>query len=256
MKLDLEKAFVYIFKDPSWTNKLIAGAGIVTIMYLFSLLPVFVYIVSMSIPLMTISLFLSFVVIFFLNCAVSGFVAETANKRINYRNSILPDWSKFGRLSLSGLKYFIGYFLYSVPVLILVVLFLVLFVFYLGQGLGIAGFNNTFVFMLMVLLGAIFLFSMVLYSIFFPLMMVSFYKDLKIISFVDFKSAFTLLKNNHSNYFVVILLFIAFNILFQIICSFLVVTILGAVLIPFLYFYMYLVVAEVLAQFILVARED
>lgn len=256
MKLDLEKAFTFVFKDNSWANKLIAGAGIVISMYLIFLIPILVYVFSSSIVMLVISFFLTFALSMFLSCAISGFVAETANKRINYRNSLLPDWSEFGRLFISGLKYFTGYFLYSVPVIILASIFIVLLTFYLGQGIGAGSLYNATTFFAMVLLGSIFLFLMILYSVFCPLMMANFYKDLKIVSFIDFKSAFAMLKGNGSNYFVMILIFIAFSLLLQAICSFLVVSVVGVILIPLLYFYLYLVVAEVIAQFVIATRED
>lgn len=256
MKLDLERAFSFIFKDNSWVNKLIAGAGIITFSYLIFLMPIFVYIFSSSIIFATISLLLSFLLSIFLSCSIAGFVAETANKRINYRNSLLPDWSEFGRLLVSGFKYFIGYSLYSIPIILFVGIFIILLTFYLGQGIETGSLYNPATFSAMVFIGTIFLFCIILYTIFCPLMMANFYKDLKIVSFIDFKSAFEMLKGNGSNYFVVILIFIAFNFLFQLICSFLILSVIGVILIPVLYFYLYLVVAEVVAQFVLATRED
>ena len=256
MKLDLEKSFSFVFKDNSWVNKLIAGGGVIISTYLIFLMPIFVYIFSASIILTIVSFLLSFVLSMLLSCAISGFVAETANKRINYRNSILPDWSEFGRLIVSGVKYFVGYFLYSIPIITLAIVFIMLLTFYVGQGVGAESLYNPVTFMAMVLLGAIFLFAIILYSVFCPLMMANFYKDLKIVSFVDFSSAFKMLKNNGSNYFVMILIFIALSFLFQAVCSLLVVSVVGVVLIPILYFYLYLVVAEIIAQFVLASRDE
>jgi len=255
MKLDLEKSFSYVFKDNSWVNKLIAGAGIIVCSYLIFAVPIFVYIFTSSVKMTVLSLFLSFCASIFLSCTLSGFVAEAANKRINYRNSLLPDWADIGQLFVSGLKYFVGYILFSVPILILMFVFIILLTFYLGQS-GAEIMNNTGLFLAMVLLGTIFLISAILYSVFCPLMMACFYKDLKILSFVDFKSAMNLLRGNGTNYFIVILIFLAFSFLLQTICSFLLVTVVGIILIPVIYFYFYLVIAEIIAQFVLISRES
>lgn len=250
MKLDLEKAFLFVFKDSSWVNKLIAGAGIIICTYLVFIIPIFIYIISSSVIMTIISVFLSFGVSFVLSCSVSGFIAEVANRRINYRNSILPDWADFGRMFVSGLKYFVGYFLYFIPVLVLMFIFLMLLTFYLGQLNNFKLVSATLDFNCIVLLGTIFLFSIILYSIFCPLMMANFYKDLKITSFVDFKSAFSMLKGNGTNYFVMILIFIALSFFMQTLFSILFFTVIGAILTPVFYFYFYLVIAEVVAQFV------
>ena len=256
MKLDLEKAFLFVFKDPSCVNKLIAGAGITISIYLVFFMPILVYIFSSSAKITIFSIFLSFIASLILSCLISGFVAETVNKRINYRHSLLPDWSDFRRLVVSGLKYFIGYFLYSIPILILMIVFLILLTFYLGQGNNAETMFVPFGFLGLVLLGTIFLFAMILYSVFCPLMMANFYKDLKILSFVDFKSAIAMLKGNGTNYFVMILIFIALSFLMQSIFTILFVTVIGSILIPLIYFYFYLVIAEVVAQFVVIARSE
>lgn len=255
MKLDLEKAIVYIFKDPSWITKLLAGSCFIITSYLIIFTPIAVYAISLSTKGFLFTFFLSVILFFLLNALISGYIAETSNKRINYRCSILPDWSELKNIFVSGLKYFIGYFLYSIPIITISLIFLVLLTFYMGNGLITSNSSSPILFSAMVLLGAISFFLLILYSLFYPLMTACFYKDLKILSFIDFKQAFKILENNKINYFVLILVFIALYFIFQLVCSLLILSILGVLLIPIIYLYFYLILAEIIAQFIILARE-
>lgn len=254
MNLDFEKSLTYVFKDPQWVNKLLAGTGIIYAMLAVLILPAFVFIFSDSVYISGITFLICYAASFVLSFGLCGYIAETANKRINYQNSLLPDWSGFGQFIITGLKYFAGYFLYILPVIILCVIFL----FLTGMMIGSESFHNgTFniiVFLLMTLLGALVLMCLILVTVFCPLMMSNYFKNLKTLSFVDYKGAFEMLKGNAGNYFVLILLFIAMSILAQFFCSILLVTIAGVVLIPFLYFYIYLVIAELCAQFVLISK--
>ena len=74
------------------------------------------------------------------------------------------------------------------------------------------------------------------------------------VSFTDYKQAFGLLKGNVGNYCILLLLFVAISILGQIVCSLLVVTVIGIIFIPVLYFYLYLVSAGLFAQFVVIAK--
>ena len=255
MNLDFEKSLTYISKDNQWVNKLLAGAGILLAIFAVFLLPILVFIVTNSAIVMMLSFGLCFIFSVILSFAVSGYIAETANKRINYQNSVLPDWNDFGRFIVTGLKYFAGYFLYILPLIIACsVYFFLLAVTMSGYHTHSAA-QQAVPFLFMVVLGALLLMFFILVIVFCPLMMCNFFKDLKILSFVNFKDAFVLLKDNVSNYFVLILLFIALSVLIQILCTVLTITIVGLILMPVVYFYIYLVVAEITAQFVLSAKD-
>ena len=64
-----------------------------------------------------------------------------------------------------------------------------------------------------------------------------------------------MLKGNVGNYCILILLFLALSVMTQIVISILTITIAGIIFIPVLYFYTYLVAAELIAQFVLCAKE-
>lgn len=255
MNLDFEKALTYVFKDPQWVNKLLAGTGLIYAVIAVLLLPAIVFIFSGSAYMSSIVFLICYAVSFILSFAIAGYIAETANKRINYQNSLLPDWNNFGQFIISGLKYFVGYFLYLLPVIILFLIFLFLTGMMIGSTSFYTGSFNTFIFLLMTILGALVLMCFILITIFCPLMMTNYFKNLKTLAFVDFKGAFELLKDNIGNYFVIILLFIAMSILAQFVSSILIITVAGIILIPFVYFYTYLVIAELCAQFVLISKE-
>ena len=251
MTFDFEKALTYISKDSQWGNKLLAGGGLV-----LSTFAVFVF------PLLS-TLFGSFLVflltfipavIFYILIwlAISGYVCETANRRINNpEDYILPDWSNFGALMFLGVKYTLGYLLYLLPVIIFGLIFLAVCIF------GLSGIKehisslNVFGFMFLVAFGALLMFLYILTMVFLPLMMTNFFKYKKILSFVNLKEAFLMVKDNAMNYFFLILLFIAVTMLCQIVCSFLMATLVGVIFIPVLYIYIYYVIAEICAQFAL-----
>ncbi len=255
MNLDFEKSLTYITKDTQWVNKLLAGSGILLATFAIFVLPVFVFVFTNSGAASIFSFVLCFVFSFVLSFALAGYIAETANKRINYQNSILPDWNDFGRFLVTGIKYFAGYFIYILPLVIASMVYFVLL------GIVMSGYhlnpsaNHAAGFILMTLLGALLLLFFIMVMIFCPLMMCNFFKDLKILSFVNFKEAYSLLKDNIGNYFVLILLFIALSVLVQFVFSFLAITVVGLILIPVVYFYTYLVMAEITAQFVLSAKD-
>ena len=254
MNLDFEKALTYIAKDPGWSNKILAGGGLLLATFAIFIIPVFLLILTTSGVIGLTSFILCFVFSIILSLVLAGYMAQTSNKRLNYQNSLLPDWSEFGRFIITGLKYFVGYFLYTIPLILLTSVFAGL-VITAVHGCPDCGLLNTMFFILITLIGALTLFVYILYIVFCPLMMACFFSDLKILSFVDFKKAFDMLKNNVGNYCILILLFIAISMLGQLLCSILMITIVGIIFIPIVYFYIYLVIAELCAQFVLSARD-
>ena len=251
MELDFEKSLTYISKDPGWVNKLLAGAGIVLASFAIFIIPLFAYIFTESAAAGFGSFVLCFIFSILLILMLAGYFVQTGNRRINYSNTFLPDWNEFGRMMKTGLKYFVGFFIYTLPIMLLSFVFGICLVCTVGH-------HNAFhpaAFILLTLLGAFNLLMYILTIVFCPLMMANFFKDLKILSFVNFKNAFEMLKGNVGNYCILILLFLALSVMTQIVISILTITIAGIIFIPVLYFYTYLVAAELIAQFVLCAKE-
>ena len=251
MELDFEKSLTYISKDPGWVNKLLAGAGISLAGFAVFSIPLFAYLFSSSAIIAVLSFLLSFVCSIILYLLCTGYYAQTGSRRINFSNSFLPDWAELGKLLKTGLKYNIGLFIFILPVLIGSVIFLAALAYLIAH----KGLLHPAGFLFMTLLGAIVLLLHLLTYVFCPLMMANFFKDLKILSFVNFKEAFAMLKGNVGNYCILILLYLALSIMLQIAFSVLFMTIIGLIFVPVLYFYIYLVSAELTAQFVLCAKE-
>lgn len=255
MELDFEKSLTYIAKDPQWGNKLLAGSGLVLATFVIFLFPLLMLLTG-SLPVIIFSLILAMIASFAVWFIVSGYICKTAHLRITQpENDILPDWSNFGELFVTGAKYFFGYFMYLLPVCLIA--FLCGFLFIVGTAsYASSDGSGAFAFLFVVLLGAITLFLYVLTLLFLPLMMVNFFKYQKVLSFVNLKQGFEMLKNNAGNYFILILLFIAVGMIGQIFCSVLFATIVGIILLPILYFYMYLVIVELSAQFVIPSEKE
>lgn len=251
MNLDFEKALTFISKDPQWGNKILAGSGLILAVFAVYLFPLMIMILG-SVTLVMLTFLVSFVFSFILWMAISGYICETAHRRINNPDEyILPDWTDFGGLIAKGLKYFCGYFLYILPLLIASMLFLTMFCFAMISMDGHMNAMSALSFVLLVLCGAISFFLYILTSIFLPLGIANFVKDMKILSFVNLKESFSMLKDNVSNYVILLLLYIAIIMLANFVCSILVAIVVGLILLPIVYFYIYLVLAELTAQFVI-----
>lgn len=257
MKLDFEKALTFVTKDPAWVNKTLAGTGILMSIFAIFIVPMVMAIFAPKYAVGTVIVFgLCFLLSCLLCCALTGFVCETANKRINYSNSILPDWKDFGRHIVTGIKYFLGYMIYFLPVLLVTLLFLFVAANFSVSVLVEPPVHNELSSILIFFTGVFAFFVYAAFIAFCPLMMANFFKDLKIVSFVDFKEAFCLLKGNVSNYVVLLLLFIALSVIAQILFYVLLITVVGIIFMPFIYFYLYLVMADIASQFVHSAKED
>lgn len=256
MDLDFEKSLTYIAKDPQWGNKLLAGSGLIMAMVVVFLFPLFVVFLG-SVTAVLVSLAIAMIASFLIWFLISGYVCKAAHMRITEpENETMPDWKDFPELLRTGLKYFFGYFLFVMPVSIVFMAFCGLFL----TGIITVGsqphFPSGWMMFFAVLLGAVALFLYVLTIFLLPLMMSNFFKNQKILSFVNFPEAFSMLKNNIGNYFILILLFVAVSMLVQIVASFLAATVIGLILLPILYFYTYMVIVELVAQFVNATRKE
>ena len=89
---DLGKAFSLPFKDPSWVSKFILAA-------LFMLL----CLIGIGIPV------------------IVGYLLQVTQRVMRRDERILPEWSDIGIKFVLGFKYCIVYFIYLIPVLLLVI---------------------------------------------------------------------------------------------------------------------------------------
>lgn len=253
MNLDFENALTYITKDPQWVNKFLAGSGLILAAMCVFVFPIGAVITG-SVKFFGILFVLSTVLSIVIWLAISGYICETAYNRINNRECVdLPDWRNFGNFIILGMKYFLGYFLYFVPVMVVALIFFGLCIL-IGNPFTGFGQISGFSYGILVFVGAVLLFLYILTLIFLPLVMSGFFEDKKILSFVCFKKAASLVRGNVSNYVMLIILFVALSVLISIITSILCATIVGYILFPFVYMYSYLVISELCAQFVVSAK--
>lgn len=249
MKFDFEKSLTYITNDAQWVSKLLIGALLVFGCFAIFFIPVLLMLIFHSAIATVCALVVCFIASIVLLLAISGYFCITSNLRINDDNALLPEWKDFGKFIVAGLKYFVGYFIYVLPLFFFGSIFMFLLVFSTTSS-NSSAFSSVISFLIITLIGAAVLFLYVLTMLFMPLMLANFNKNLKILSFVDLKDAFTMLKDNVGNYAVLILLFIAVSLLGQVVCSILCLTVIGIILLPVVYFYIYFVLADVIAQFV------
>lgn len=240
MGLNLETAFSFIKKDCEWKNKLLVGGLLMMIPVLLNSLTTLTIKPNQNIDLSIIILILIlFVASIFLSVAVTGYYIKTAHSNIEKDNKELPAWNDLNGLMGLGFKYYVGYFLYSVPFTLIGIFFIAMFFAHASLNLPLAIF---FAFLTVILFSIMALFSF--------LMIANFAKDLKVLSFVNYPLAADLLRNNWKNY----LLLVVFNILISSIFGFITfilgITVIGIVFIPFVTFYMMLVSADLIAQFV------
>ncbi len=256
MNLNFERALTYISKDTNWIDKLLAGAGIILATFSVFLIPLFM-VVTGSLKSVIFSFVAACIVSSLLWIIISGYVCETAHKRIqNQEDNTLPDWKNFTNLICTGFKYFVGYFLYFLPFILVSLIFLFITVATFGHSSFSFSAGGSMKFLSVVFCGACVLFLYLLTIVFLPLMMSNFFKEPKICSFVNFKQAYLLLKNNGVNYFVLILLFVALTLLFEVLFSVIVATVVGVVILPLVYMYFYYVIADLCAQFVLLSQSN
>jgi len=85
--MEIGKAFTYIFDDESWITKILIGG-------ILGLIPI-------------------------VNFAVFGYVVETLRNVAQGMEKPLPEWSEFGEKFVKGLVVFIMYFIYAIPIWLL-----------------------------------------------------------------------------------------------------------------------------------------
>lgn len=85
--MEMGKAFTYIFDDESWITKIIIGG-------ILGIIPI-------------------------VNFAVFGYMVETIRNVAQGMERPLPEWSEFGEKFVKGLMVFIIYFIYTIPIWLL-----------------------------------------------------------------------------------------------------------------------------------------
>jgi len=168
--MDIGKAFTYIFDDESWITKIIIGG-------ILGIIPI-------------------------VNFAVFGYVVEIIRNVAQGLERPLPEWSEFGNKFVKGLMVFIIYFIYTIPIWLLMCCFW-------AAGLALGGGNgngeNLIALLLFPLYCLVGLYGLVL-AILSPAILINYAVTGEVGSAFRFGELFGLITGNLGNYIIAILL--------------------------------------------------
>ncbi len=258
MEMDFEKAFKFITEDKDWKKKLAIGGGLELLSIIAVLVPLLLPVVCLEWQSLGFTSFLALfatglIIFSVLNLAILGYLSLTTHNRIHNHEKFLPEWSGFGHLIITGLKTVIGHVLFFLPFIFISGIFLLVIMTPSVFQNSLLSSLLTALFTIAGLFGYFILYVFIV--VFYFLLFGSFLKDLKMLSFLNFKAAIALVKNNIINYLIFWLLIIVISIMVQFISILLVFTIVGIVLVPWLIFYSSLITADVIAQFVKTSKE-
>lgn len=254
MAMDLEKSFTFITEDSEWKKKLAIGGGLGLLSVLILLFPILL--TTLFAPLVTIKFWLllslttiCIVISAVINLAIFGYFSITAHNRIHNKEKFLPEWSDFGALTAAGVKTVVGHVLCFLPFILCgaIVFLLAVFPALLFENNLLSGVFSI-ISLALSLVGFFVLYALII--IFYFLLFGVFLKDLNVLSFLNFKAAYGLVKNNILNYVIFWLFVIIISLIVELVSIILILTIVGIFLLPWVFFYSYLVSAEIFAQFV------
>ena len=168
--MEIGKAFTYIFDDEGWIAKVVIGG-------ILGLIPI-------------------------VNFAVFGYVVETIRNVAQGMERPLPEWSGFGEKLVKGLVVFIIYFIYTIPIWLIMGCFMAL-TFALGGGNGNG--EDLVALILLPLYCVMGLYGLLM-AILSPAIMVNYAVTGSLGSAFRFGELFGLITGNLGNYIIAILL--------------------------------------------------
>ena len=199
MDINFERALTFVKNDPAWLEKLMMGAGLAILGLLLYAVPVLLGLTQnplIIVPTLGVTLFISF----FIYMVITGYTYKTGHLRAHDSEYILPAWNNLFGLFKIGMKALLGHILFLLPIILMfwLMLFLLTMIFAVHEHTIFSIFLVSIE--VMALLALIVLETIL--GIIYYLMMSIFVRDMRITSFIDFKSAWNLLKENAVNYIV------------------------------------------------------
>ena len=248
MNIDIQKAFTYIQKDVNWVKKWVIGSLLIFIPTILSSLSQsvdkdnqkMVQDFLSSHPEIAVALIVAGLLSILLGIFVSGYTSKNVNTRIWDKDAALPEWKNWGSLFFTGFKLFCGMGIYIV------------FLAAIGIGLflPIAGALHGTKWIL-VLVGLLYFVVCYLLLVFCLIIAhFAFLTDLKFVSFFNFKLIGKIVNKNLLNIIFYILLCLGLHIMSSMLAYTLMLTVIGVAAMPFVYFYVSLISADLAAQVI------
>lgn len=246
MTLNIENSLKYPIKDPKWKKKVLIGGSLMTLQVICNFLNQFSSSfkeIAKSAPekalyfIPLIAAVVALVILFAM--FTGGYYTKNINQRISKPDSMLPDWSEWGNLFFIGFKATSATMIYIITVVTMAIILFVATVKLIGDStIG-------------VIVGLLLLMPLVFFvTILFSIANLAFATNLRFSSFFNFKLMKNLIKNNAGEFFLYLILAFAVSMLYSIVSIVLALTIVGIVLLPFLYFYQFLIISDLASQFI------
>ena len=240
--MDLIKALCSIAEDKHWIKKILIGG----LLILLAIIAECICIILFESKTAFIWSLLPFIISVLLIMYPMGFIFATLHKQINENSNVMIEWNE-KNLLLSGFKSCVTFFIMGLCWSSIAVILMGGF----SISYSLAG-NSAVLNILFIIFVLIYLLYLLLLFITIPISVLCYGKTLKVLSSVNFKKIFAIFKENQPKMWMLILWTIAYVIIYSIIQTILLITIIGIIAIPFLYFYFYIVYMNLLAQF---ARE-
>ena len=249
--MNIGNAFTYFFKDNNWIKKLLIGGALLLPVEIGNVLNQTLQSVKSSptamqdMGLVIIAAFIFAITGVITSLFVTGYFAVNTNLRIYKKDAILPEWSNWKNLFLSGFKVFGGSFLYGV---LYTILLLISFIILGGLTGALAGKNAEF--LILTVLSVILFFITLLFA---SAATIAFLTNLKFSSFFNFKLISAIVKKNTVKYIIFLASSAVLYGLAGLLGFLLLKTIVLAIFIPFINMYICFVISEIMAQ---VVREE
>lgn len=230
MCVDVKHACTYMLKDSGWIKKILLG-GLLVVFPMFGIaFPGIKRMFSDPYNACALLIFIALSVVIYLS--IVGYFFKTLNSKILGQTENLPEWNEFFELVKIGTKAYVGTILFYLPIAILMG---ILYIF-------LVPIEHTILYAILCFLAHI-----LIVALYMPFMM-SFAVDLKITSFVNIDRAFLIVASDCRNFLILVMCIFAISICFGFIASVLSLSGLLTLFIPFLAFYVYIVMADLFAQ--------
>ena len=235
MSISLKQALFYVPQDKNWVNKIIIGSFLMffpTFAYIF---PGIRRMLFDPINYYAIAVYLMFSLTILV--AISGYFYKCVHNRIIHEKHKLPSWNKITYYLEIGAKSYIGGIIFSIPFIIFNII--------LWSFAPILNSTELVPFV------AISAFIHVIYSFFYIMLALNFAQKFKVSAFWDIKGAWYLIKGNMANFVLLVAYCLTIALLHLVLSVILVNAQILSLLLPFLSFYIFMVYADLFAQFAL-----
>ena len=247
MTISLGNAFKAIREDENWVKKIVIGG-------LISIIVGITCAVWESESVQLSSRIINFVLYLISGAFVSGFIVSTGNKMLNTGSNLMTEWSEKS-LFLNGLKFLLSWIVYCIVLtLFLAIISVVLFIaggivfgimyYLLSKALYID--MRIVVFLI---LSALTIILSLYFMQYINAAYVCYYKNLKFRDIMAFKKQFMMIKENQHAAWTLVGKEILYVLLVCLITLVLCVTVVGILLLPFVYFAIHIAMANLYVQY-------